>query len=113
MNIWGYIRVSSKDKNENRQLVAIKEVGVSAENERTNIRQRQTESIAAAKAKGVKFGRPPKPLPENFYEIHRAWRAKKISILQADATCNMPAGSFFDKARRFEKAGFANLPENP
>ena len=47
-----------------------------AENERTNIRQRQAEGIAAAKAKGVKFGRKPLPLPENFYEVHRAWRAK-------------------------------------
>ena len=38
-----------------------------AENERTNIRQRQAEGIAAAKAKGIRFGRPPRPLPENFH----------------------------------------------
>lgn len=37
-----------------------------AENERVNIRQRQAEGIAATKARGVRFGRPPKPLPENF-----------------------------------------------
>ena len=44
-----------------------------AENERTNIRQRQAEGIAAAKARGVRFGRPPKPLPDNFHnEIGRA-----------------------------------------
>ena len=42
-----------------------------AENERTNIRQRQAEGIAAAKLKGVKFGRPPIPLPENFHAIHK------------------------------------------
>lgn len=36
-----------------------------AENERTNIRQRQAKGIAAAKARGVKFGRPPRPLPDN------------------------------------------------
>ena len=42
-----------------------------AENERTNIRQRQAEGIAATKAKGVRFGRPPLPLPDNFYEIHK------------------------------------------
>ncbi len=40
-----------------------------AENERTTIRQRQAEGIAAAKARGVHFGRTPKPLPENFYEV--------------------------------------------
>ena len=49
-----------------------------AENERTNIRQRQAEGIAAAKAKGIKSGRPPLPLPDNFYDVHKAWRAKKI-----------------------------------
>ena len=43
-----------------------------AENERTNIKQRQSEGIAAAKAQGIKFGRPPLPLPDNFYEVHKA-----------------------------------------
>ena len=173
MSIYGYIRVSSRDQNEDRQLIALKEVGVQekniymdkqsgkdfnrpqykkllrkmkkddllyiksidrlgrnyeeilqqwrvltkekgidivvldmplldtrrgkdlmgtflsdivlqvlsfvAENERTNIRQRQAEGIAAAKAKGVKFGRPPLPLPDNFYEVHKAWRSKKLT----------------------------------
>lgn len=73
-----------------------------AENERTNIRQRQAEGIAAAKAKGVKFGRPPKPLPHNFHEVHRAWRAKKMTLKQAAEACNMPVGTFYDKARKFE-----------
>ena len=196
MNIYGYIRVSSRDQNEDRQLIALKEVGVPdkniyldkqsgkdfnrpqykkllrkmkkddllyiksidrlgrnyeeilqqwrvltkekgidivvldmplldtrrgkdlmgtflsdivlqvlsfvAENERTNIRQRQAEGIAAAKAKGVKFGRPPLPLPENFYEVHKAWRAKKITLKQAAQACNMPVGTFYGKARKFE-----------
>ena len=73
-----------------------------AENERTNIRQRQAEGIAAAKAKGVKFGRPPKPLPHNFHEVHGAWRAKKMTLKQAAEACNMPVGTFYDKARKFE-----------
>ena len=73
-----------------------------AENERTNIRQRQAEGIAAAKAKGIKFGRPPLPLPENFYEVHKAWRAKKITLKEAAKACNMPVGTFYGKARKFE-----------
>ena len=47
-----------------------------AENERSNIKQRQAEGIAIAKARGVRFGRPPKPLPSNFYKIYQKWREK-------------------------------------
>ncbi len=75
-----------------------------AENERTNIRQRQAEGIAAAKAKGVKFGRPPLPLPDNFYEIHKAWRARKITLKEAAQACHMPVGTFYGKARKLENA---------
>ena len=46
-----------------------------AENERDNIRQRQAEGIAAAKARGVRFGRPPLPLPDNFHMLHQACRS--------------------------------------
>lgn len=206
MNTWGYLRVSSRDQNEDRQLIALKEAGVPekntfldkqsgkdfnrpqykrllrkmkkddllfiksidrlgrnyeeilqqwrhltkekgidivvldmplldtrrgkdlmgtflsdivlqvlsfvAENERANIRQRQAEGIAAAKAKGVKFGRPPMPLPENFYEVHKAWRSKKISVKQAATACNMPVSSFFEKARRFESMSSPYFTEN-
>ena len=73
-----------------------------AENERTNIKQRQVEGIAAAKAQGIKFGRPPLPLPDNFYEVHKAWRCKKLTLKQAAAACNMPVGTFYGKARKFE-----------
>ena len=73
-----------------------------AENERTNINQRQAEGIAAAKAQGIKFGRPPLPLPDNFYEVHKAWRSKKITLKQAAEACNMPIGTFYGKARKFE-----------
>ena len=73
-----------------------------SENERTNIRQRQAEGIAAAKARGIKFGRPSLPPPDNFYEIHREWRMKKISLKEAAKACDMPVGTFYGKARKFE-----------
>ena len=73
-----------------------------AENERANIRQRQAEGIAAAKARGVKFGRPPVALPENFYAMHQAWRGGKLPLREAAQKCGMPVSTFYAKARRFE-----------
>ena len=73
-----------------------------AENERVNIRQRQAEGIAAAKARGVKFGRPPVALPENFYAVHQAWRGGKLPLREAAQKCGMPVSTFYAKARRFE-----------
>lgn len=73
-----------------------------ADNERINIRQRQAEGIAAAKAKGIRFGRPPLPLPDNFYTVYDEWKAKKISLTEASKKCGLPKGTFYSKARRLE-----------
>ena len=61
-----------------------------AENERTNIRQRQAEGIAAAKLRGVKFGRPLSPLPYNFNEVVKIWITGQISGTKAAKECQMP-----------------------
>ena len=72
-----------------------------AENERTNIKQRQAEGIAA---RGVKFGRPPLPIPQNFYQMHKDWRAGKITIEEAAKACNMCPKTFYSKAVKYEKS---------
>lgn len=77
-----------------------------AENERSNIRQRQAEGIAAAKQKGVRFGRPPIPLPDNFHKLHREWRSGKISMKEAAGICNMPPKTFYSKAVKVERSAF-------
>lgn len=74
-----------------------------AENERNNIKQRQAEGIAIAKTKGVKFGRPPKPLPENFDAIHTIWMNGEITGKFAAQLCNMPLSTFMYKAKRYKK----------
>ena len=71
-----------------------------AENERDNIRQRQAEGIAAAKARGVRFGRPPRPLPENFWAVRHAWKRKELTLHQAAQACGMPDTTFYDTVKR-------------
>ena len=75
-----------------------------AENERTNIRQRQAEGIAAAKARGVRFGRPPSVLPDNFHEVYQRWKNGKITGTAAAKECNMPLSTFRYRAEIYEKA---------
>lgn len=197
-NVYGYIRVSSRDQNEDRQLIALKEVGIAekniymdkqsgkdfnrpqykkllrkmkkddllciksidrlggnyeeileqwrvltkekvidivvldmplldtrrgkdlmgtflsdnvlqvlsfvAENKRINIRQRQAEGIAAAKAKGIRFGRQPKPLPENFHSCYQRWKQGDITGIAAAKECRMPLSTFRYRAEVYEKA---------
>ena len=75
-----------------------------AENERTNIKQRQAEGIAAAKAKGVRFGRPPKPLPENFYSVYQQWKQGTITGAAAAKECVMPLSTFRYRAEIYKNA---------
>ena len=75
-----------------------------AENERTNIRQRQAEGIAAAKAKGVRFGRPPRPLPLEFHNAYQEWRAGNITCTEAARRCNMPLSTFRYRAEIYQKS---------
>ena len=70
-----------------------------SENERINIRKRQAEGIAIAKEKGVKFGRKPRPTPDNFDVVVRQWKHKEITINKAAELCGMPKSTFFDKAK--------------
>ena len=74
-----------------------------AENERTNIRTRQAEGIAAAKARGVRFGRPPSPLPENYHGAYQRWKAGAITGTAAAKECGMPLSTFLYRAEIYEK----------
>ena len=70
-----------------------------AENERINIRQRQEEGIAAAKARGVRFGRPPGSLPKNFKDVCRLWRKGELSGAAAARECGMSLSTFRYRAK--------------
>ena len=76
-----------------------------AENERSNIRQRQAEGIAAAKARGVRFGRPHHPLPPGFDKVYRQWKAGELNGKQAAEVLGIPPSTFRYKAKRYVSAG--------
>ena len=71
-----------------------------AESERENIRKRQRQGIDAAKAKGIKFGRPEIPNPHNFMDVYEQWNHQEISLKEAAKKCNLAIGTFYTKARK-------------
>ena len=75
-----------------------------AENERVNIRQRQAEGIAAAKARGVRFERLPKPLPPNFHAVYQRWKHGEITGTAAAKECEMPLSTFRYRAKIYQNA---------
>ena len=76
-----------------------------AENERTNIKLRQQEGIKAAKARGVKFGRPRITLPNDFKIVARQYLKKEITNQKACKILNMSRGTFY---RYLKKLSFLN-----
>ena len=72
-----------------------------AQSERENIRKRQEQGIAAAKARGVRFGRPEIPIPDNFGKIVSDWENKSISLDETLKLCNMSEATFYRKLREY------------
>ena len=134
MYVYGYIRESSCDQNEDRQLIAMRNARIPrknifmdkqsgsdfnrpmykkmvlsdivlqvlsfvAENERTNIRNRQQEGIEAAKLKGVHFGRPRKPIPDHFPATYERWKKGEITATTAAIMCGVSRSTFFKWVR--------------
>lgn len=84
----------------------ISELVLSAADQRRKAERckRQRECVAAAQARGVRFGRAPKPLPEDFDESYQAWRGGELTLRAAAESCGMDKNSFQRAARRIETA---------
>lgn len=72
-----------------------------AQSERENIKKRQAEGIAAAKARGVKFGRPEKEVPDDFAKIVTAWEQKRLPFAEVLKQCNMSEATFYRRLREY------------
>lgn len=72
-----------------------------AQSERENIKKRQAEGIAAAKAKGVKFGRPEKDVPTDFGKIIKEWEQKRLPFSEVLKMCNMSEATFYRRLREY------------
>lgn len=72
-----------------------------AQSERENIKKRQAEGIAVAKAKGVRFGRPEKNVPDNFGSLIKQWELKKLPLPEVLKQCNMSEATFYRRLREY------------
>ncbi len=72
-----------------------------AQSERENIKKRQAEGIAAAKAKGIKFGRPEKEVPDEFGKLIKAWEHKKLPLTEVLKRCDMSEATFYRRLREY------------
>ena len=66
-----------------------------AQSEREKIKERQAQGIAAAKARGVRFGRPEKPVPDNFKALVREWEKKQLPLMDLLKQCEMSEATFY------------------
>jgi len=107
-------RLSGGDKNSLRTSIAdlvLQALSLIAQNERENRRRKQAEGIAAAKENGVRFGREPKPFPENFLRVYKSWEKGRISTAEAARRCGIPHSTFRYRAGKLKNKSFSpSLP---
>lgn len=73
-----------------------------AQNERENIKKRQSQGIIAAKARGVKFGRPKIEVSDNFEKLVNSWKTKQLTFTQVLVQCNMSEATFYRRLREYQ-----------
>lgn len=80
--------------------IVLKLLGYVAQKERENIRTRQTEGIACAKAKGIKFGRPKKQIPKDFIRAYELYKKGLLKPKDVMSMCKIAKSTFY----KYEKS---------
>jgi DNA invertase Pin-like site-specific DNA recombinase len=83
--------------------IVLQVLSFSAQTERETMLQRQAEGIAAAKKRGVKFGRKPITLPDNFDELCRQWRNGELTGKEVAIACDMSIKTLYNKTEQWRK----------
>ena len=83
--------------------ILIEVLGTIAEQERVTIQQRQAEGIAAAKAKGKRFGRPTIKAPEDWEQVYAKWKRGEITAKTAMELTQLKRTSFYKLAREMDE----------
>lgn len=84
-----------------------------SENERDNIRKRQAEGIAAAKARGVRWGGKYKPMPENFALLFEQWSRKEIKIDEFAHQCGVSQSTLFKRIKEYRQSLLSQPNNSP
>lgn len=79
--------------------IVLKLLGYVAQRERENIKTRQAEGIASAKAKGTKFGRPTGEIPKDFIRAYDLYKQGLIKVKDVMSMCNIKRSTFFKYAQ--------------
>lgn len=79
--------------------IVLKLLGYVAQRERENIKTRQAEGIASAKAKGTKFGRPSGEIPKDFIRAYELYKQGLIKVKDVMSMCNIKRSTFFKYAQ--------------
>lgn len=109
--------IAGADPSRSRELLSVfvseLVLAVADHSQKEDRRRKQAEGIAVARARGVRFGRPAKPLPANFDEVHQTWREGKLTLGEVANACGMPESSFYSAAvRKDGQKGASRGPSN-
>lgn len=96
-------RTAGRHEQDELEAYAARAVERYRQEQKARRRQRQAEGIAAAKARGVRFGRPESPIPPNFGEIVEAWEKKAITLEVVLRICNMCESTFHRRLKEYRQ----------